>query len=49
MNRFERHLTLWVGLCIIGGIALEKVAPDLATLSTIFGFTVMMCLDVGLG
>ena len=30
MNPFERHLTLWVGLCIIGGIALGKIAPDLA-------------------
>ncbi len=27
---FERYLTLWVGLCIVGGIALGKVAPDLA-------------------
>jgi len=30
MNVFERHLTLWVGLCIIGGIALGKLAPGLA-------------------
>jgi ACR3 family arsenite transporter len=30
MNPFERHLTLWVGLCIIGGIALGKLAPGLA-------------------
>ena len=30
MNLFERHLTLWVGLCIIGGIALGKLAPGLA-------------------
>lgn len=27
---FERYLTLWVGLCIIGGIILGKVAPGLA-------------------
>jgi ACR3 family arsenite transporter len=27
---FERYLTLWVGLCIVGGIALGKIAPDLA-------------------
>jgi ACR3 family arsenite transporter len=27
---FERYLTVWVGLCIIGGIVLGKVAPDLA-------------------
>ncbi len=30
MNLFERQLTLWVGLCIIAGIALGKIAPDLA-------------------
>lgn len=27
---FERYLTLWVGLCIVGGVILGKVAPDLA-------------------
>lgn len=27
---FERYLTVWVGLCIIGGIILGKIAPDLA-------------------
>lgn len=27
---FERYLTLWVGLCIIGGIALGKIVPALA-------------------
>lgn len=27
---FERYLTVWVALCIIGGIMLGKVAPDLA-------------------
>ena len=30
MNLFERHLTLWVALCILAGIGLGKVAPDLA-------------------
>ncbi len=30
MNLFERQLTLWVGLCIIGGILLGKVAPGVA-------------------
>lgn len=30
MNLFERQLTLWVGLCIIAGIALGKLAPGLA-------------------
>lgn len=28
---FERYLTVWVGLCIIGGIVLGRIAPDLAT------------------
>ncbi len=27
---FERYLTLWVGLCIVGGILLGKLAPELA-------------------
>ncbi len=30
MNIFERYLTIWVALCIIGGIALGKIAPGLA-------------------
>lgn len=30
MNPFERHLTFWVGLCIVGGIILGKLAPGLA-------------------
>ena len=30
MGLFERQLTLWVGLCILGGIGLGKVAPGLA-------------------
>lgn len=29
-SMFERYLTVWVGLCIVGGILLGKVAPDLA-------------------
>jgi len=28
---FERYLTLWVGLCIVAGIVLGKVAPGVAT------------------
>jgi ACR3 family arsenite transporter len=28
---FERYLTVWVGLCIVGGILLGKLAPGLAT------------------
>ncbi len=27
---FERYLTVWVGLCIVGGIVLGKMAPGLA-------------------
>lgn len=27
---FERYLTIWIGLCIIAGILLGKIAPDLA-------------------
>lgn len=27
---FERYLTLWVAVCIIGGIALGKIVPNLA-------------------
>ena len=27
---FERYLTLWIGLCIVAGIALGNVAPNLA-------------------
>jgi ACR3 family arsenite transporter len=30
MGLFERYLTLWVGLCIVGGIALGKIAPGVA-------------------
>jgi len=30
MGFFERHLTLWVGLCILAGIGLGKLAPGLA-------------------
>lgn len=29
-NVFERYLTVWVGLCIVGGILLGKVAPGMA-------------------
>jgi arsenite transporter len=29
-NLFERWLTVWVGLCIVGGILLGKMAPGLA-------------------
>lgn len=29
---FERHLTLWVALCILAGIGLGKLAPTLATM-----------------
>lgn len=30
-NIFERYLTVWVGLCILGGILLGKIAPSVAT------------------
>ena len=30
MGFFERYLTVWVGLCILAGIALGKFAPELA-------------------
>jgi len=30
LSVFERYLTLWVGLCIIGGIILGKFAPGFA-------------------
>lgn len=30
MGFFERHLTIWVALCIVVGIALGKLAPGLA-------------------
>lgn len=30
MGFFERYLTIWVGLCIVAGIALGKLAPGLA-------------------
>ena len=29
MSAFERYLTLWVGLCIVAGIALGQLAPGL--------------------
>ena len=37
---FERYLTLWVGLCIVGGILLGKVAPDLAR--TLDGMSILV-------
>ena len=30
LNLFERQLTLWVGLCIVGGILLGRIAPGVA-------------------
>jgi hypothetical protein len=29
MNLFERYLTLWVALCIVAGITLGHLMPDL--------------------
>jgi len=31
LSAFEKYLTLWVALCIVGGIVLGKVAPNAAT------------------
>jgi ACR3 family arsenite transporter len=31
LGYFERYLSLWVGLCIVAGIILGKVAPGVAT------------------
>ncbi len=31
LSIFERHLTIWVLLCILGGIILGKIAPGIAT------------------
>ena len=31
LSVFERYLTVWVLLCIIGGILLGKIAPGLST------------------
>jgi ACR3 family arsenite transporter len=28
MNLFERHLTLWVALCMVAGVVLGQLAPD---------------------
>ncbi len=39
-NVFERYLTLWVALCIIGGIALGRVAPGFA--QTLDGFAIVI-------
>jgi len=37
---FERYLSLWVGLCIIGGIFLGKLAPNLSQTLDRFSLTV---------
>jgi ACR3 family arsenite transporter len=31
LNIFEKYLTLWIALCVAGGIALGKLAPSAAT------------------
>ena len=31
LNIFEKYLTVWVALCIVGGIVLGKLAPGFAT------------------
>ena len=30
LNIFEKYLTVWVILCIVGGIVMGKLAPDFA-------------------
>jgi len=40
MSPFERYLTVWVGLCIVGGILLGKLAPNLAHLLDSFSISV---------
>ena len=39
-NVFERYLTLWVALCIVGGIILGRVAPGLAKTLDSFSISV---------
>ncbi len=39
-SAFERYLTLWVTLCIVGGIVLGKMAPDLA--ATLDGMSIFV-------
>ncbi len=39
-NVFERYLTLWVALCIVGGIVLGRVAPGFA--QTLDGFAIVI-------
>ena len=31
LNVFEKYLTVWIVLCIVGGIVLGKLAPSVAT------------------
>nr|WP_197742198.1 ACR3 family arsenite efflux transporter [Nitrospira sp. KM1] len=38
LNRFERYLTLWVGLCMIAGVGLGKWAPSIAQTLRSFEF-----------
>ncbi len=40
MSIFERYLTVWIGLCIVGGIALGKLAPSVA--KSLDGMAVMV-------
>jgi len=30
LNIFEKYLTVWVALCIVGGIVLGKIVPEAA-------------------
>ena len=33
MGFFERYLTVWVGLCIVAGVLLGKLAPRLRAIA----------------
>ena len=38
MGIFERYLTIWVGLCIVAGVALGNLAPGLFSLIATFEY-----------
>ena len=40
-NIFERYLSVWIGLCIIGGILLGQFAPQLA--QTLDSMAILPC------
>jgi ACR3 family arsenite transporter len=47
LSLFEKYLTLWVGLCIIAGIALGRAAPEVArTLDSISAYQVSIPIAI---